>query len=67
MVITGTGFKTTGYTAEVIWNNITADTVTIDSVTQVTADWTDGIPTTISKIKPSLNFKKTGTTISHMA
>lgn len=66
MVFTGTGFLTTGYTANVSFMNISADTVTIDSATKVTAEWTNGLPTTPKAgVKPSLEFKKTGLTVVH--
>lgn len=44
MVITGTAFFTSGYTASVAFMGVNATSVVIDSATQVTATWTGGVP-----------------------
>jgi hypothetical protein len=56
MVFTGTNFVTTStYQARTNFCGIYADTVTVDSATQVTATWTLGIPP-CGTATPSLTF-----------
>jgi len=48
--------------------DIEADSVTIDSETQVTATWSKGVPTTSSDTsEPVLYFEKDGSTEAHFA
>jgi hypothetical protein len=42
--LTGTGFFTADYYANVSFATINADTVSVDSATQVTAAWSKGLP-----------------------
>jgi hypothetical protein len=44
MVLTGINFFTSGYTGVVSYAGINATSVVIDSATQATATWTDGVP-----------------------
>lgn len=46
VVFTGTAFYTVGYTASASFMGVAADSVVIDSETQVTATWNLGVPTT---------------------
>lgn len=46
IVFTGTNFFTSGYTAHASYSGIEANSVTLDSTTQVTAVWTHGMPPT---------------------
>jgi hypothetical protein len=58
MIITGTNFPNPA-TATVSFEGVAADSVTIDSTTQVTATWTDGVPLTSSTAgsQPVLRFE----------
>jgi hypothetical protein len=42
---------------------VAANSVTIDSATQATATWTDGVPTTTKEAAPELTFTKGATGI----
>jgi len=53
--LTGTDFFTTDYYANVSFATIKADTVSVDSATQVTAAWSKGLPPMDSDT-PSLYF-----------
>jgi len=44
IVFTGTNFFTSGYTGNASYGGVIADSITIDSATQVTATWTYGLP-----------------------
>lgn len=44
ITITGINFFTSSYTAKFSYAGVTADSVTIDSATQVTATFTNGVP-----------------------
>lgn len=66
LVITGTGFFTNAYKANVSVSGIEADTVTINSATKVTAKWIKGMPPKAVDI-PILWFNKTGTKDRHYA
>ena len=57
MVYTGTNFFTAGYTAGSSLDGIEASTVVVDSATQVTATWTNGVPVLSAATKPVLSFK----------
>lgn len=54
IVFTGINFITSGYTGRATFMGIAATSVTIDSATQATATWTDGVPTTSSEATPEL-------------
>lgn len=56
IVFTGTDFKTAGFTARAFFNGIKADSVVVDSATQVTATWTLGVPVVVNATKPVLRF-----------
>jgi hypothetical protein len=56
-------FFTSGYTGKVKFMGVAAASVTIDSATQATATWTDGVPTTSSETAPELTFTKADSTI----
>ena len=64
IVFTGINFITSGYTGRAIFMGIAATSVTIDSATQATATWTDGVPTTSSEEAPELQFSKVYQTIT---
>ena len=55
LVFTGTNFPTSSYDGKVVFCTIAADTVVIDSATQVTATWTLGIPP-CGTMMPVLSF-----------
>jgi len=59
ITITGTGFYTSAYTAEALFEGIKADTTTIDSATQVTAKFTNGVPVANTAVSPVLKFLST--------
>ena len=59
VVFTGTNFFTTGYSALATFHGIAADTVTVDSATQVTATWTHGLPLVATPAIPALGFQHT--------
>lgn len=67
IVFTGTKFKTTGYTAKASFNGVDADSVAIDSETQATATWTQGVPVATAEAVPTLAFKKDDTTETYYA
>jgi hypothetical protein len=54
----------TGYTASVSLGGVKADTVSVDSATQVTATWTKGVPVLSTPTSPVLSF--THDTSSHV-
>jgi len=60
IVFTGTDFFTSGYAVNASYSGIPADTVVVDSATQVTATWTMGIPPLSSAVVPKLWFNSTG-------
>jgi hypothetical protein len=66
LFLTGTDFFTTGYYANASFATIKADTVTVDSPTQVTAAWSKGLPPMDSDT-PSLYFDLKDTTTTHYA
>jgi len=60
IVFTGKNFYTTDHVGKAEFMGIAASTVVVDSATQVTATWTDGVPTTTSENEyPVLKFIKT--------
>lgn len=67
LVFTGVGFSFTGFPAQVRYINIKADSVTVDSDTQVTAVFTNGIPLSQSAKAPVLFFKDSASAASHWA
>jgi len=68
LVFTGLNFFTSGYSAKASFMGIEADSVTIDSETQVTATWSLGVPTTSSdSAMPALDFEKDDSTETHFA
>ena len=68
LVFTGSNFFTSDYTAGADFMDVEADSVTIDSDTQVTATWSLGVPTTSSdSAEPGLWFVKDGSTETHFA
>jgi len=64
--LTGTDFFTSGYYANASFATIRADTVTVDSPTQVTAAWSKGLPPMDSDT-PSLYFDLKDTATTHYA
>lgn len=59
LTLTGSGYLmngVSGYEAKVSYVGVFADTVTVDSDTQVTAMFNNGIPIAQTAIKPSLSF-----------
>ena len=67
LVFTGVGFSFPGFPAQVSYINIMADTVTVDSDTQVTGVFTNGIPLSQSGKAPVLFFKDSASAASHWA
>lgn len=68
LVFTGLNFFTSDYSAGATFLGIAADSVAIDSDTQVTATWDKGVPTTSSdSAAPGLWFLKDGSTETHFA
>lgn len=67
IVFTGTDFFATGYTANASYGGTVADSVTIDSATQVTAIWNYGLPPLGTDVVPTLRFDETGTDVQHYA
>jgi hypothetical protein len=67
VVFTGTNFFTSGYNAHVEYGGAEADTVTIDSATQVTATWTYGMPPVGESLIPALWFNSTSSETIHIA
>lgn len=65
LIITGTNFYTTGYTAKTLFAGAEATTTTINSATQVTATWTNGVPRINTASLPSIEF--VGASESHWA
>lgn len=65
IVFTGTNFFTSGYTANVSYAGVVADTVTVDSATQVTATWSMGMPPLGLAYVPSLWFNSTSDDTIH--
>jgi len=63
----GSDFYTSGYLANASYGGATADQVTIDSATQVTATWTYGLPPLDLDTVPELWFNQTGTSVRHYA
>jgi hypothetical protein len=57
IVFTGTNFFTAGFDGNASLAGIYADTVVIDSATQVTATWAKGVPALSSPKVPVLSFK----------
>jgi hypothetical protein len=54
LVLTGTGFDISGFTASAEFGGVTADSVTIDSATQATATFSWGVP--IGTGSPRITF-----------
>jgi hypothetical protein len=67
IVFTGTNFFTTDFNAHAAYSDVPADTVVVDSATQVTATWTMGIPPMGTDVIPDLWFNSTSGEIVHMA
>lgn len=67
IVFTGTNFYTTGYAANSSYGGAYADSISIDSATQVTATWTYGLPPMTDALMPLLWFNETGTDVRHYA
>ena len=69
IVFTGTNFFTAAqnFTASASYGGAMADSVTVDSATQVTAQWNYGLPPIGQSIVPSLWFDETGTDVKHSA
>jgi hypothetical protein len=67
IVFTGTNFFATGYSANATYGGTFADSVTIDSATQVTATWNYGLPPLGVDVVPILRFDETGTEVQHFA
>jgi hypothetical protein len=68
LVFTGLNFFTSDYSAAATFMDVEADSVTIDSDTQVTATWSKGVPTTSSDSEePGLWFVKDASTETHFA
>ena len=49
-------FYASAWTGKAQFMGVAAASVTIDSVTQATATWTDGVPTTSKEAAPELTF-----------
>lgn len=64
IVFTGVNFFTSGYVANASLSGMPADTVVIDSATQVTATWTMGLPPVNYTYVPELWFNSTGANYS---
>lgn len=67
IIFTGENFYTGGFVANVEYAGIQADTVTIDSSTQVTASWNLGFPAVGTEVTPALWFNETGSEVRHYA
>lgn len=67
VVFTGTNFFTRGFVANSSYGGVDADTVTVDSATQVTAVWTLGMPPLGQDLIPELWFESTTTDTVHYA
>jgi hypothetical protein len=67
IVFTGTNFFESGYTANASYGGAPADTVVIDSATQVTATWTLGMPPLGEALIPKLWFNNTSDGTIHVA
>ena len=67
IVFTGTNFFTTDFTANVSYGGADADTVVVDSATQVTATWTLGMPPLDTDLIPKLWFESTTSETIHVA
>lgn len=67
IIFTGTNFFITGYTGGASYGGINADTVVIDSATQVTATWDFGFPPLGQAVAPSLWFDETSSNTTHYA
>jgi hypothetical protein len=67
IVFTGTNFFDTGHTANASYGGTYADTIVIDSATQVTATWTYGLPPLGTAVVPELWFDKTDNREVHYA
>lgn len=65
VVFTGTNFYTSLFTAAASLSGVSADTVTIDSATQVSAVWSKGVPLAQAATLPVLRFDSTSTTEAH--
>jgi hypothetical protein len=67
IVFAGTGFFTSDYVANASYGGANADTVTVDSATQVTATWTYGMPPLGEALIPKLWFNSTTSDTIHIA
>lgn len=67
LIFTGVGFTFPGFPAEVSFIGINADTVTVDSDTQVTATYTKGVPLSQTLQTPVLSFKDDTSSTTHWA
>lgn len=56
IVFTGTNYDISGYTATAIFGGIAADSIVVDSASQVTATFTKGVPVVSADTAPVLTF-----------
>ena len=67
-MFTGVNFLSSGYSVSASYNGIKADTVTVDSATQVTATWNLGVPAlseTAATSHTQLNFTEDSTGVTY--
>ena len=67
IVFTGTNFLTTGHTAKSSLSGVSADTVVVDSTSQVTATWTLGTPFIPAALSPLLMFTHDASGVAYKA
>jgi len=66
-MIEGSNFPTTAYTGEVYYNNIQADTVSIESDSLIYATFDFGVPISENEIYPLLQFALDDSSVVHTA
>jgi hypothetical protein len=67
LVFTGVGFEFSSFPAQVSFLNVIADSVSVDSDTQVTATYSEGVPLSQSAQTPLLFFQDTDSSATHWA
>ena len=65
--ITGSLFPTSGFTCSVLYANVESDTCTINSVSEVVADFINGISISETEITPILGFVDDDISFEHLA
>jgi len=68
LVFKGTNFFTADFDASSVLDGVKADSVVVDSATQITATWSKGVPALKLAKKPELSFKtKTLGVLTHFS